>query len=120
VHGHEPDRVGRERGARRIDVANRTAREVAAEIRRVRGTARLVEAGRLPAAGALLLVLAVGLNLWGFLRYGDRYMLMWVVASLCFYMFYWLLPLVYGIGLALLQRRKETGPGQPNGPSRRR
>lgn len=103
-----------EKGPRRNDVANRTGRAVAAELGRVRETALLVGADRLPTAGALPLVLAVGLNLWGLLRYADRYLLMWVVASLYSYMFYWLLPLFYGIGLALLQRRRERGSEQPN------
>lgn len=101
-------RIARAAVVRQVDLSRRVRREVESELARVRATARLVEEDRIDAAGYFLLALAVGLNVWGYLRYEDRYMLMWVVASLYFYMFYWLFPLAYGIGLALLERRKET------------
>ncbi len=89
----------------RSDIVARLRREVETELARVRGTARLVEQDRIGPAGYLALLLAIGLNVYGFVRYGDVYMLMWVVASLYLYMFYWILPLIYGVALALLHRK---------------
>lgn len=99
-------------GADRSNLVARRFGEVDAELARVRGTALLVEWDRIGRFGLFALLVAIGANAWGFVRYGDRYMLMWVVASLYFYMFYWILPLVYGVALALLHR-EESGDERP-------
>lgn len=65
-----------------------------------------MEQDRIGFAGYLALALPLGVNAYGFVRYGDGYMLMWVVASLYFYMFYWILPLVRGAALVLLHRKE--------------
>lgn len=105
-------------GADRSDLVARLRGEVDAELTRVRGAARLVERDRIGRFGLFALLVAIGTNAWGFVRYGDRYMLMWVVASLYFYMFYWILPLVHGVALALLHR-EASGDKRPSpGPKR--
>ncbi|MEN6517002.1 MAG: hypothetical protein ABFC38_02280 [Methanospirillum sp.] len=97
----------------RADAVARLRGDVDAELARVRATSRLAERDRIGIAGYLVLALALGVNVYGLVRYGDGYMLMWVVASLYFYMFYPLLPLVRAIALALLQRKESTARERP-------
>jgi len=59
-------------------------------------------------AGYLVLALAVGANLYALVRFGEGYMVLWIVASLYFYMFYPLLPLVRAVALVLLHRGPTT------------
>jgi hypothetical protein len=94
---------------------SRLRRDVESELDRVRAVRRRVEGDRIGRAGYAALILAVVLNLLGFLYYFWGYMLMWVVASLYFYMFYPLLPLIPALLTPLLNRREGSGYPVPDG-----
>ncbi len=89
-------------------------REVESELAHVRDTTRALEEDRIGAVGYVALALAIGFNAWGYLAYANRYMLLWIVASLYFFSFYWLVPLVAGTLQGMLKPKKpgaaQAGP----------
>ncbi len=76
----------------------------------------MLEEDRIGAAGYLALLLAIGFNVWGYLAYGNRYMLLWMVSSLYFFGFYWLVPMVAGTLQGMLKRKKPAADVQPAAP----
>ena len=105
--------VRRTAGAGRRDLLPRLRRDVDAELARVRETIRVLEEDRIGAAGYLALLIAIGFNVWGYLAYGNRYMLLWMVSSLYFFGFYWLVPMVAGTVQGMLKRKKPASDQPP-------
>ena len=100
------------RGDRRV-IVPQLRRDVDAELARVRETTAVLERDRIGAAGYLALLLAIGFNVWGYLAYGNRYMLLWMVSSLYFFGFYWLVPMVAGTVQGMLKRKKPASDQPP-------
>jgi len=90
-------------------------RDVDAELAHIRATTEILERDRIGAAGYLALLLAIAVNVWGFVTFENRYLLMWMVASLYFYGFYWMLPLITG-AMAGMVKRKEPAGDRPSKP----
>jgi hypothetical protein len=110
------DAVRSSAGADRRDLLPRLRRDVDAELARVRETIRTLEEDRIGAAGYLALLIAIGVNVWGYLTYENGYMLLWIVSSLYFFGFYWLVPMVAGTVQGMLKRKKPAGEVRPAGP----
>jgi hypothetical protein len=110
-----PDAVRRTAGTDSRDPLSRLRDDVNAELARVRETIRTWETDRIGVAGYLALLIAIGFNVWGYLAYGNRYMLLWIVASLYFFGFYWIIPMVAGTVQGMM-KRKEPVEDRPPAP----
>ena len=111
VAGREPistpaHAVHRTPGTDPRDLLLRLRDDIDAELARVRETIRVWEADRIGIAGSIALLIAIGFNVWGYVVYENRYMLLWIVASLYFFGFYWLVPMVAGTAQGMLRRKK--------------
>jgi cytochrome b subunit of formate dehydrogenase len=111
--GHGAVGRGERSGAGRREIVVRVRSEVDAELARVRATARLADRDRVGIAGYLALALAVGVNVYALALFREGYMVLWIVASLYFYMFYPLLPLARAVALVLLHRGPATAAPLP-------
>ncbi len=102
-------------GPTRRDIPRRLRRDVNVELARVRGTIRDWEEDRIGTAGYLVLLIAIAVNVYAYVVYENGYLLMWMVASLYFYGFYWLVPLVSGSLQGMLKQKRPAtdGPAPP-------
>ena len=121
VAGREPistpaHAVHRTPGTDPRDLLLRLRDDIDAELARVRETIHVWEADRIGIAGSIALLIAIGFNVWGYVVYENRYMLLWIVASLYFFGFYWLVPMVAGTAQGMLRRKKTVSEVRPSAP----
>lgn len=97
----------------RAEIVPRLRRDVDAELARVRRTIRDWEEDRIGVAGYVALLVVIGFNVWGYLAYGNRYLLLWIISSLYFFSFYWIIPMVAGTVQGMLKRKRPAAEVQP-------